>query len=814
MTVSTTEVRAEYVGDGSTTEFPVPFRFLEDSDLAVYSNATRQTLTTHYTVDGADEDEGGSITFLVAPASGVNVVVQLDMPIEQPADWINNDSFPAETLEREFDRGTLIDLQLDARLGRAMQFPAGEAGTVDWDTLLDVENRKGKYAFFFDETTGDPELYESLGDTTLSRSVIGGHLYPRTAGEIAAGVTPTYYYYQPGDFRRYGGDPTGVASSTAAMQAAIDSTGYVVYAGLIRLTTPIIGRDEMHMIGIGNPLVFNDEASSGGSGQCLVLGTYDDGGFTDSNAGYDALDNVTVDDDRVTCSTAADAANYPEGTVLYCWSSVGYTTGGGYFKPTYQQINVSAGHDAGTGEVLLRHKVYRTCANMRISRPADNLGHVGNDFTPQMVRDVTIEGTRFGSLNDAWSRYGGFINLTVRDCFQEYGNNILSMNGAAHSTFDNFRGNVDSRSWEFGYFSHDCMVLNNESHQQTDTTTAVSLGVFTFAEGAHHNTVLGCTGKYFDSTAALAVKFGVGSLHNKVINCDVDMGAIAFGCTVSNAEPLAEGVSGMDFGHNLIQGGTWKLKSVSGDLFSLTADAAANELGVEVRGLKVICPTIGAKLIDIGPGKNITFRDVDLRDVVADTITVDSTATQVRFLGNRLPTGEAAVSGALTALAQAGVDSRQNTITGREQVEAMNLVYGSATAIVATASSNSLVSRAVAAAAFAAGDALFIKAGGVNTGTDAHTIDVLWDGDVIMTFTSTLADEWSIDGVINLITVSTWKAVTRQTVGAAIDTIRAATTSDTAAISGNGLLEIRAYVGNAASSITIDYASVKYVPRY
>ena len=46
--------------------------------------------------------------------------------------------------------------------------------------------------------------------------------YARTAAEIAAGVTPTNYSYPPGDVRRYGGDPTGVNDSTAAVQNALN----------------------------------------------------------------------------------------------------------------------------------------------------------------------------------------------------------------------------------------------------------------------------------------------------------------------------------------------------------------------------------------------------------------------------------------------------------------------------------------------------------------------------------------------------------------------------------------------------------------
>lgn len=63
---------------------------------------------------------------------------------------------------------------------------------------------------------------DPVNDSVLSQAIIGGLLYPRTAAEISAGVTPTNYAYPPGDVRRYGADPTGASDSTTAIQNACD----------------------------------------------------------------------------------------------------------------------------------------------------------------------------------------------------------------------------------------------------------------------------------------------------------------------------------------------------------------------------------------------------------------------------------------------------------------------------------------------------------------------------------------------------------------------------------------------------------------
>src|SRR3989304_4233140 len=68
--------------------------------------------------------------------------------------------------------------------------------------------------------------YDQLRDMSLqleklNQLIIGRYFWPRTAAEIAAGVTPVNYYYEPGDVRRYGASPTASASvNTAAFVAA------------------------------------------------------------------------------------------------------------------------------------------------------------------------------------------------------------------------------------------------------------------------------------------------------------------------------------------------------------------------------------------------------------------------------------------------------------------------------------------------------------------------------------------------------------------------------------------------------------------
>ena len=67
MTVSSQTSRVSYAGNGSTKAFAVSFYFLADSHLKVILRAadgseTVKTLTTDYTVSGAGNPSGGTVT--------------------------------------------------------------------------------------------------------------------------------------------------------------------------------------------------------------------------------------------------------------------------------------------------------------------------------------------------------------------------------------------------------------------------------------------------------------------------------------------------------------------------------------------------------------------------------------------------------------------------------------------------------------------------------------------------------------------------------------------------------------------------------
>lgn len=141
MTISSTTNRVSYTGNGVTTAFAFGYKFLANADLDVYQEGTLKTITTHYTVTGAGDDAGGTVTFLVAPANNDEIVIVRNPDITQEMDLVENDPLPAETVEGAFDKITIIAQRLDDRLDRSVVLSDSAVGTVDLTLPTPVANK-------------------------------------------------------------------------------------------------------------------------------------------------------------------------------------------------------------------------------------------------------------------------------------------------------------------------------------------------------------------------------------------------------------------------------------------------------------------------------------------------------------------------------------------------------------------------------------------------------------------------------------------------------------------------------------------------
>ena len=113
MTVSSTTTRVSFSGDGSTTVFAYTFKIFDDDDITVILRSstgteTVQTKTTHYSVSGVGNTNGGNVTMVTAPATGETLVLRRTSAQTQTTDYVANDPFPAATHEDALDKLTFL----------------------------------------------------------------------------------------------------------------------------------------------------------------------------------------------------------------------------------------------------------------------------------------------------------------------------------------------------------------------------------------------------------------------------------------------------------------------------------------------------------------------------------------------------------------------------------------------------------------------------------------------------------------------------------------------------------------------------------
>jgi hypothetical protein len=240
MTVSSTTVKNSYSGNGSTTVFAYTYRIFADSDLQVIIRSaagteTTKTITTHYTVAGAGDANGGSVTFTPGnvPTATETVVLRREVPQTQAIDYIANDPFPAESHEEGLDRATMNIQQLQEEVDRSIKLSRTNTMTST-EFTVDAADRANKILAF--DSTGEISVTQELGTykgtsptTTTEAFVVRDIVKGSTPAElnniyicilaspVGTALTNTTYWVLIVDA------VSAAASATAAAASAVDA---------------------------------------------------------------------------------------------------------------------------------------------------------------------------------------------------------------------------------------------------------------------------------------------------------------------------------------------------------------------------------------------------------------------------------------------------------------------------------------------------------------------------------------------------------------------------------------------------------------
>ena len=167
MTISTTVIKNSYSGNGSNDTFAYTFKISADADMQVIIRAatgteTVKSLTTHYTVTGAGNANGGNVVFTSGniPTNTETVVLRRNTTQTQGVDLVENDPFTAESVEGAFDKNLSIAQELQEQVDRSLKISRTNTMTSTEFTTSATDRASKILAF---DTNGELSVTSELG---------------------------------------------------------------------------------------------------------------------------------------------------------------------------------------------------------------------------------------------------------------------------------------------------------------------------------------------------------------------------------------------------------------------------------------------------------------------------------------------------------------------------------------------------------------------------------------------------------------------------------------------------------------------------
>lgn len=287
MTVQTTQNRADYNGNGVTTTFAVPFRFLLNTDLAVIyddgaGSINALSYPANYSVSGARAPGGGSITLTsIVPGVLAKISILRNVPETQLTDYIPNDPFPAESHEDALDKLTMLVQQQQEEINRSLKYPPqiGSNGTIP------APDGTAQVVGFLPFEAGPvliplPDLSAGIYDPDFTNSV--DRTVAARLRDIVSG-------------KDFGAVGNGVADDSAAINAAISYVnsiggGTVYLPRGVYVVSGLLVRSNVRLLGDGAGTILRAPAGMGANTTMLTNQNFSS--YTDVNI---ALENLVFD---------------------------------------------------------------------------------------------------------------------------------------------------------------------------------------------------------------------------------------------------------------------------------------------------------------------------------------------------------------------------------------------------------------------------------------------------------------------------------------------------------------------------------------
>jgi len=159
--------RKVYSGSAGTGPYAFTFPVISQTDIAVYKNSTKLTLTTDYTVTISSANGTGSVTLVSAATGSDQITIVGSRTIQRTTDFVTAGDLSAASLNEQLDGEIIMIQQIAEENKRTLKAPvydleaAEDGGTLNM-VLPTAANRAGNVLAF--DSNGNPIATEEIGD--------------------------------------------------------------------------------------------------------------------------------------------------------------------------------------------------------------------------------------------------------------------------------------------------------------------------------------------------------------------------------------------------------------------------------------------------------------------------------------------------------------------------------------------------------------------------------------------------------------------------------------------------------------------------